>query len=99
LNVLEKCTPAVLVKCDLKMIEVKTFEVLRKAAAGIGKPFYLNIAPFLSKLPMASFAPVPEKGNMEEFAKDKLAFIKKFFESLLGGFEHDEIKFFGDQLT
>lgn len=81
------------------MVEAKTFEVLKRAASGIGKPFYLNVALFLSKLPMASFASVPEKVNMEEFAKEKLSFIKKFFEALLGGFEHDEIKIFGDQLV
>lgn len=95
------------------MIETKLMDVLRRAASGIGKLFYSHLSHFLSKLPMANFSaltlkPAEErekdnknalKFNVEEYVKERFAFIKKFFESMLAGFAHDEIKFFGDHLV
>ncbi|KAL4503256.1 hypothetical protein ABPG72_000862 [Tetrahymena utriculariae] len=107
LTVLDKAAAAIIAKCDLKMIEIKSLEVLKKAASGIGKQFYQNTIIFLSKLPMAAFTSILNKENVqqynkfnaEEYIKERFSFIKKFFESILAGFGHDEIKFFGDQLV
>ena len=35
----------------------------------------------------------------EEICRDKLVFMKRFIDSMLSGFTHDEIKFFGDSLV
>lgn len=86
LTLLDKCPTGVIVKCDLKMIEIKSLEVMRKAASGVGKSFYKSVPHFLSKLPMANFTLIPEKVNYEEFAKERLSFIKKFFEAMIAGF-------------
>jgi hypothetical protein len=51
----------VLGKCDPKMVEIKTLEIIKKAGNGIGSCFYMTLPVFLSKLPVAGFSLVDEK--------------------------------------
>ncbi len=78
------------------MVEIKTLEIIKKAGNGIGSCFYMTLPVFLSKLPVAGFSLVDEK---EEQVKEKLSFCKKYTESILNGFQHDEIRFFAENLV
>lgn len=91
LSILDKSPAGVVAKFDLKMIEAKTLEMLRKAAFGAGKSFYVSVPAFLSRLPHAQFsalkaAQLPPKFSVEEYVKERFSFIKKFFEAMMQGY-------------
>lgn len=95
LSVLDKSPATVVANFDLKLIEVKTLEMLRKAAFGAGKSFYVSVPSFMSRLPHAQFsalnktaaaAQLPPKFSVEEYVKERFSFIKKFFEAMMQGY-------------
>ena len=96
LTLLQKCSTKMILKCDLKSVELKCLENLKRCAGGIGANFYKAQMTFLSLIPLSHINPAETK---EEQLREKLDFLRRFLDSMLQGFAHDEIKSFSEDLT
>jgi len=74
-------------EAELKAFETKTLDLVKRSASGIGKPFYSNMATFLSLHPSASFENCGQLDLLnEQVIKRKWAFIENFLQNLLYGY-------------
>jgi len=83
-------------KIELKKYENKVLFAVKTAASGLGSLFYDRLVEFFSYL--ESFSAKNLK-NVFDKVEDRINFYKKFFNHLLQGYNHEEVRSFGEQLT
>ena len=82
-------------KLDINKYQKKVFECIKNCGFGVGSTMYNHLVEFLSYI--SQYVGAYNEKFKDSFT-EKITFYKNFFESILLGYQHDEIKFFGDNL-
>jgi len=88
--------PEIASKIDVKKYEVKILNLLKSGGYGLGSQMYINLVQFFSYL--ESFSAKKDE-NIKAKINDRIGFYKKFFEHILQAYNHEEVRFFGNDLT
>jgi hypothetical protein len=80
------------------MIESKSLEVVKKAGFGTGSVFYAKLVFFLSKIWLATINNEVIATSNETELREKILYLSKFVENIPSGLNHEEAKFFCNEL-
>ena len=83
-------------KVELKKYETKVLHAVKTAGSGLGPLVFNRLVEFFSYLESFSNKNFESVGDKIE---DRVTFYRKFFSHITLAYNHEEVKFFGDELT